>query len=396
MLQQNFLKCECGLVHRISVEKIEISPCAFSCVADFLKKKNYKKVLLFCESENELENQICENGIEVKSVVLSNLLATEFYAKNIKEEEGEVVVAFGREELISVAKYYAFMCQKQLVVCANNNFADFTFSSFAWLFDGVQFCFYKTVCPIAIFAETKEKANKFQTYYLSSKFLTMFDNEFAKLAYKEDACPRMQDFLKKTMSFYVSKSNKMQLDERNVWTLVRLGLAMTFFGETKYFFGGDKIVCDMLKNLRIDADFLELETIALKLAINSYACFIKNPQNYHVANLNLQIKHASRLLSVSQTEIIKRLAKNEILMPSEKTRTSFCNFQPYLKNYFDLTMFKIFKIHTTFCFSENVLSKNNLNGEMVQNAFSVCASFSKKPTLLSFIFAYGFMDKLFE
>ena len=65
MLQENFLKCECGLVHSVSVEKIEISLCAFSCVADFLKKKKYKKVLLFCESENELENQIRESGIDV-------------------------------------------------------------------------------------------------------------------------------------------------------------------------------------------------------------------------------------------------------------------------------------------------------------------------------------------
>lgn len=396
MLQENFLKCECGKKHFSETQKIEVSSCAFSFVADFLKEKNIKKILLFCENDCFFEKQICESGIVVKVVKIPNCIATEYLAKSLKEEDGEIVVAFGKEELVSVAKYYASMWQKQLVVCAIDNFADFTFSSFARLYDGVQFCFYKTVCPLAIFVQTSEKANKFQTFYLSTKFLLLFDNEFSRLVYKENDCERMKDFLKKTMCFYVSKNNKMQLAKRNAWTLVRLGMAMTFYGETRFFFGGDKVVCDMLQSMNIGADFLELETIAFKLAFNCYACFIKNSQTYHVANLNLQIKHASKLLGVPQTEIIKRLGKNEVLMPDEKTRTTFFNFQPYLKNYFDKMVSEIFKIQTTFCICENVLLKNDLCGEKVKNALSVCASFSKRPTLLSFIFAFGFMDKLFE
>lgn len=392
-------KCECGKQHFLSTEKIVVSDNAFSFMLDFICEKKYRSILFFDDekSENEVEfsNKMKISNIAFKIKTIENCFATEYLAKTIENDDSEIVVVFGKEELISVCKYYCALYEKQIIICPIGNFTDFTFSSFSRLYDGVCFCFYKTVSPLAIFVNVTEKANKFQTYYLSSKFIALFDNEFAKLVFKQETCPRLSDFFSKTMKDYILKNN-MSLSEKNVWTLIRLGQAMTFFDETKYFYGGDKLVLDVLQSLSKNGDFLELETIALKIIVSSYDCFLKNPHNYNVANLNLHIRHISELYKIPQTETIKRMGDSKILLPDEKTRNSFGNFQPYLRQFFQTTMSKVFKIQTTFCIVENVLKKNNFCGEKVKRAFSVSATFSKKPTLLGLIMAYGFMDKLFE
>lgn len=391
--------CECGKEHFLETDKIVVSSDAFSLMLDYVCDKHFKSVLFFdhekCTNEILFSNRMKQNNILFKIKTIENCYATEFLAKNLESDDCDVVVAFGSEELISVCKYYCALYEKQIIIYPTGNFADFTFSSFSRLYDGVCFCFYKTVSPFAIFVNIENRANKFQTYYLSSKFIAIFDNEFSKLVFKTETCPRLADFFSQTMKDYLLKNN-MSLSEKNAWALIRLGQAMTFFGETKYFFGGDKLVLDVLQSLSKNGDFLELETIALKLVISSYDCFLKNSQNYNVANLNLHIKRISQLYKIPQTETIKRMGENKILLPEEKTRNSFSNFQPYLRQFFQKNMLKAFKIQTTFSIVENVLKKNNFCGEKVKNAFSISATFSKKPTLLGFIMAYGFMDKLFE
>lgn len=390
--------CVCGKIHKLLTKEIFVGKNAIEKLLSFVKESGFEKILVFNEDKNQsdfLFSMFEENKIKAEIMTIENVKPTEFFAKNIEPKDVDVVVAVGREELISVAKYFAFSLGLDLIAFPKGNFVDWTFSSFSRLFDGVQFCFYGTTSPIAIFVEEENKANDYQTNYIASKFFTQFDKEFEKLVFRSEHCCRMQDFLNKTLKDYFWGNENQSLFLKNVWTLVRLGQAMTFFGETKYFFGGDKAICDMLQSLHC-GDFLELESLALKLAMNSYAVFLKNSQNYNVMNLNLQIKEASTLLKVSSTEVIRRLCDNKILMPNKEVCSRFCNFQPYLKKYFEKTISKMFKIQTSFCLSENVVLKNHLNGEKILHAFAVSASFGKVPTLLSMIEAYGFMDKLLE
>lgn len=390
--------CACGKIHWLSTKNIFVGKNAIEKLLSFVKECVFEKVFVLNEEINEREwlfSLFEKNQIQAEILTIENLKPTEFLAKSIEQKDADVVVAIGREELVSVAKYFAFSLGLDLIVFPKGNFVDWTFSSFSRLFDGVQFCFYGTVSPIGIFVEEESKPNDYQTNYVASKFLSQFDKEFEKLVFRSEHCQLMQNFMKQTLNDYFCKNSNQTLSSKNIWTLIRIGQAMTFFGETKYFFGGEKQICDMLQSLH-GGDFLELESLALKLAMNSYAVFLKKPQNYNVMNLNLQIKETSKLLKIPSTEVIKRLCDNKILMPSKDVCSRFSNFQPYLKNCFETTVSKMFKIQTSFCLSENVVLKNHLNGDKILHAFAVSALFGKVPTLLSLIESYGYMDKLFE
>lgn len=391
--------CVCGKKHSFSAEQVVVDKKAFDCMIDFVCKKKYAKVLLIDDEKGQKEiDFVCAmraNNIDVEVLTLKNCRATEFEAKNIDACGKDIIVAIGKERLISVAKYCACEFDLNIIAFPCDDFVDFTFSSFARLYDGVQFCFYKTVSPVAVFVEPSQKLNGYQIYYLSSKFLAFFDNEFARLIFKNDCCPKMAEFFKKTMNEYSSADNT-NIIEKTIWTLIRLGFAMTFFDQTKYFFGGDKLVCDCLQAFRIDGNFLELETIALKLIINTYGCFLRNSKTYSVTNLNKHMKLIGKLYKIPATEIIKRMGNNDILLPSKQTRNTFLNYQPYLKNLFDKMLARVFKIHTELYLTENITEKYNLNGTLIEQVFAVSANFSKKPTLLGFVQAYGFMDKLIE
>lgn len=401
-VEENFLEenytCVCGQSHCVYVEKIDVSETAFLSMKKFVLDKEYKKVLFLdnekCKEEVDFVAHMRLNNILVETQTIKNCTATEYFAKNFKTQDIDAVVVYGKEELISIAKYYAYAVEKDLIIFPVGNFADFTFSSFARLYDGVQFCFYKTVQPIAIFVKLDDKPNKYQTYYLSSKFIAWFDNEFARCVFKKECCPKLADFFQRTINSYVQDSNQMPISARNIWTLIRLGIAMTYFKQTKYFFGGDKLVCDFLQSKSICGDFLELESLALKLVVNAYGCFVKNSQCYNVANMNLHIKTLANELKISSTEVIKRLGNNQVLLPNEKIRASFFNYQPYLEHIFDKVLAKVFKIQSSLCMNENIALKNKLNGEKISRALALSANFGKEPTLLGFIHSFGFMDKL--
>lgn len=388
--------CSCGKVHENQTEFVFVGENADLRLVDFVKKKSFENVILFSDDKKkseELSVLFEKNQIKTQVMLISFCKPFEFFARKLESKDADVLVAVGSEELVSVAKYFSFSNQIDLIVFPEGNFTDWTFSSFARLHDGVQFCFYRTSSPLAIFVEEEKRPNNFQTYYVSSKFLVLFDKEFERLVFKKDNCENMQNFFKKTLKNYLTID--ASLSSKNVWTLIRLGMAMSFFGETKYFFGGDKLVCDILQSICL-GDFLELETIALKLAINSYATFLSCSRNQGVANLNFQIKKISELLKIPATEVIKRLGDNSILMPQKEIWMRFCSFQPYLKKHFDKMASKMFKIQTSFFLDENIVKKNNLNGEKILHAFGVSASFGKVPTLLGLIEACGYLDKLFE
>lgn len=395
-MKKNDKICECGKVHENQTEFIFVGENAFCHLIEFVKEKCFENVLLFCDDEKnrkECSEELKKNQIQFQVVFLENCKPFEFFARKLESKNADVVVAVGKEELVSVAKYFSFSNELELIVFPEKNFTDWTFSSFSRLHDGVQFCFFRTESPLAIFVEDVKKTNNFQTYYVSSKFLVLFDKEFERLVFKKENCENMRIFFKKTLKNYLESDAPLFL--KNVWTLIRLGMAMSFFGETKYFFGGDKLVCDMLQSFCF-GDFLELETIALKLSLNSYATFLSSSRNCGVLNLNFQIKEVSKLLKIPATDVIRRLGDNSILLPQKEIWTRFCSFQPYLNKYFEKMASKMFKIQTSFFLGENIVKKNNLNGEKILHAFGISANFGKVPTLLGLIEACGYMDKLFE
>ena len=397
----NIQLCECGKKHTLETEVVKVCDNAFDMLLEFLQSPKYSKILIIsnkaldCYSDKIFSLESQNKHIEI--VLIPSCKATIEMANTIVYHGEDLVVAIGGEELISVCKYYAFCENVPLVIFPIGNFTDFTFSSFSRMFDGAMFNFYFTKEPIAIFVSlSQNKLNNYQTYYISSKFIALFDNIVSECVYENHSCQRMIDFFYQTLNNYISNRNYSNINIRNIWTLIRLGQAMTFFGETKYFFGGDKPVCDLLQCKCAEGDFLELESVALKLVINSYACFLKNPLNKNVVDLNKHILITQRLLKIPSTEVIKRMCDSKLLSLQENVERNLNNFHPYLKRQFEKIMSKVFKIQTTFCLSENVLLKNKFTHEKVQNCFAIAPNFYSRPTLLHLIESYGFMDKLFE
>lgn len=397
-LLENNDRCECGKCHKVQTEVIEVSKNASDKLHNFICSRPFNSVLIMTDSENydavKKLSRISEKNVD--RLVIENCKALLYVAESISCKEADIVVAVGREELISVAKYYACSMEIPIIIYPLSNFADFTFSRFSRLYDGVEFNFYLANEPLAIFVSLSENPlNKYHTYYLSSKFIAEFDNEVRTLVFKEHICERFKDFFKATLSNYVDgKKIVSSLNEKNIWTLVRLGMGMSFFGETKRFFGADKAFCDLLQAKSIKADFLELETIALKLVINSYSMFLKNMPSKSDANLNRHINCLSRLLKISSAEVMRRMKDSQSLLLMSETEKDFVNFEPYFARMFNIKMSKIFKLHTSLSLSENILLKNNYTEPIVRECFATCQLFSKSQSLLSLVFGYGYMDKL--
>lgn len=385
--------------NQIITEKVEVSFNAFESLQDFLICKNYKNILIFESFEKkEKLDSLCKNldgkNIEILSFVEPFALVET--ASKLQYKNADVVVVIGSEELISIAKYYAFVYELQLVIFPLGNFADFTFSSFARLFDGIGFDFYKTIQPNAIFVSLEEnRLNKYQTYFISSKYIANFENLVSEYVYQKQKSDKIQKYFNNVLdNYFDNKKLNANLNERNIWTLIRIGIGMTFFKETKYFYGADKAVCDFLQAQSFKSDFLEMETIALKLIINAYSCFLKNPQKPNSFNLNKHINAISRVLKLPATEVLKKMADSELLSLSDIIERNFNNYQPYLKNQFEKIMAKVFKIQTSLCLNENIIATSGYNAFRIQRSFALSANFCNRSTLLHLIETYGFMDKL--
>jgi len=389
--------CECGKKHALSFHEVEVSTLALEKLIEQLKS-NYREIILLYDGHALEEIETIKSGlpnVSLNIIELPSVSATLYLAKKLEKKQGEIVVAVGSEELISVAKFYSCLIGKDLIIYPKHNFADFTFSSFCRLYDGVEFNFYNCQLPRAVYVCPRKVANKYQTYYISSKFLTMLDNIVASSVFSNNYCAKMVDFFCETANNYVSdKKVYSSLDEKNIWTLIRLGEAMTYFGETKYFFGADKAIVDLLQGARFGADYLEMESIALKLVINSYSCFLKSPIKSLESNLSLHAQKATKLFKVPVTEVIKRISSKSVYENPEEIIKRFNNYQPYLISSFEKLMGKVFKIHTMISMNENVLLKSKFNKETISLCFALAPDFAKRESLLSVMSLFGYMDKL--
>lgn len=395
-------ECVCGESHTLSTQKIVVSLNAFSDLINNLVESKYKNILIMSSLKDpyfvdELKVQLTKTDKQFSVISMPNCLANNFFAQKIEDKNQDVVVAMGNDQIISLAKYYAYSFECPLILFASGNFCDFTFSKYARLFDGVMFQFYVTNPPEEIYVSLKLNGyNEYQLQYIASKFFAMFDNKIKSVVYKKDDCPKMQEFLKKTLVNHMKNIDlpKEKLNEINIWTLIRLGQAMSYFNSSKNFFGADRAISEMLCGTRIGADYLEMNTISFKLLMNSYDCFLKKrPYNFSV-NLNRHIQGVSKFLKISSTTVLQRLVDSELLQIDKKKMKVFESYQPYLYAYFKKLAKHMIKVQTKLYLNENVLKKYNIKANLVEKAFALAVNFSEKHSLLHIIYGYGYLDRL--
>ena len=395
-------ECECGKVHRVETEDIKVGVFAINNLVDAIKNSKFTNILLLGLIKHEniisfLKRSVALEGKTITQVVLKEAKPTISEATNLEDMGQELVVAIGNEELISVAKYYAYSLNCELFIFPIGNFLDFTFSKYSRLYDGVEFSFYEAKEPSRIYVSLEENSyNIFQSYYISSKFISVFENVVREYVYERQVCQRLKDFLKNTLNEYlkVKPNNATDMNYKNIWTLIRLGQAMSFYGETKGFFGGDLAISNFLQAINPLQDFLKLNTISLKLIINSYSCFCSGEAKEDTVNLNRHIMSISKLLKITPTEVIKRLADSILLKPSDKIKKRFNNYFPYLKGVLEKCLKRVFMLQSGLNLTENILKEYGLNKHLSEQAYANCVCMHANPCLLSLIFSYGYLDKL--
>ncbi len=401
-LEEKTVHCECGECHTLSQCIVEVDSDAFIKMISYISSSGAQNITVFYGlCSDELLNRIKVDEVFKKKsfsfFILPDCVATVQLAKQLDIRRQDMIVAVGGENIISVAKYYAYCVDCPIMICPVGNFTDFTFSKFARLYDGMTYDFYESQTPCGIFVDTSlNKYNEYQTYYISSKFMAVFDNQIKDLIYKMQDCQRMNDFLSDTLKKYTKNFSEKLANKNitNIWTLIRFGQAMSFYNQTKYFLGGDKAICELLNAVRPSADFLKLETIALKLVINTYACFLKQPTCVGDFNINKSIKSLCTFLKMPASLVMKKLSASKILLPETDLVSMFSGYQPYLHGCFKNLVSQMFKIQTSLALKENVLQLYHYCSKDVERAFALSPCLYNKPTLLHILNSFGFMDKL--
>lgn len=393
-------ECECGSVHELNTADIVVSKDAFSELLKELKNNEIKDILILSSIEDlffieKIKTELHETNKNIQIVNLIKCTSSILLAEKIEHKGQSLVVALGSEELISVAKYYSYMYNSELIIFPVGNFVDYTFSKFARLFDGVEFAFYLTVEPVKIYVSTiLNTYNELQTHYISSKYLSYFDSIIAETTYRIKSCEKINEFFKKILSSYLYEKNKDLLNGKNIWALIRLGQAMSYFNQTKYFFGGELAISNLLQSQNVKADFLEINTISVKIVLNMYTCFFQDFPKRKNTNLNKQLLNLSMLIKVSSSELIKRMVGSEFILGEERIFNRFSNYYHYLKTVLNKSVIKIFRIHSHIVITDNFIKKYNFSAKRVEKTFALAHCLFFKPCCLHLFSAYGNMDIL--
>ncbi len=402
-MDKYFIDCECGETYYLSCENIVVSDDAFNKMTEKIVSSNYKSVLIFYSLNdvcllNMIEKELNIYNVNFSVINMPNCLAELDLIENLENKDQNLVVAIGSDEIISIAKYFSYCYENDLLIFPVGNFTDYTFSKYARIYDGFSFVFYETVAPKGIYVCCKTNGlNPLQTLYISSKILVLFEKEFNEHINKIIYCDKLKEYFYKTLNEYVDNSiNTLNLNLLNIWTLIRLGQGMTFFSQTKYFFGAEKALTDVLQSCSLSADFLELNSFSQRVVQNTYSCFFKNIPKEFEFNMNKHIEKLSVIYNVSSSEVIKRFVKSDFVILTKQKKQVFYNYYYHFRKNLKDKIEKCFLITANTNLNENYISKYNFNSEQIKNLLAVCVDTYSVQTPMHTILSFGYLDKLFE
>ncbi len=388
--------CECGTTHKLSTEEIYVGHSAAQKLLDAIRLCEHRKVLVFYtqNSKNILSFIQDSLGFEIKTYLMQSEFASTLEAESIEDFGCDLVVAIGEERVISLAKFYAYSFEAELYILPMKDFLDYTFSSFCRLFDNARFSFYSSCEPKKIFVLSENCDHELQTIYIASKFIALFDGEVAECVFKQNFCARMKKFFSEALGTFLAGKCLSFEDQitKNIWLLIRLGQGMSFFGQTKYFFGGDQAISEQLCMMK-KANYLEVETIALKLVVNAYSNFFASVPYQSSMNLNKHIDALSKLDKLSPTMVMNMLVDSQLLL-SPDIRKRFLNYYPYLKNQLKTALGKVFSIQAKVDIKENYLKKFSFSAFHIEKSFALAGDIHSSPCTLHLLLNFGYMDKL--
>lgn len=385
-------ECECGAKHEKSIEKVVICDDAHLLLQEKLQKID-KKILVICEKDNF---SLAQNLFKNCSFLCLDVEPSTDFAESIQPKDEELVVAFGNESLISVCKYFCLSFSLPLCAVIVGECLDFTFSTFARLYDGVQFSFYHT--PIIKEIYYPLSLNKYDCIYdnyIASKFIAYFDNVVGKLVYKQKPCEKLEKFFKNALLSYNFEPLMNEEDKlyKCISFLSKIGQGMAYFNQTKYFFGGERAVTEILAMFRKKASYLQLNYVSLKLLINCYSCFYSAFPFDGMGNITKQINELTKILNICPTEVMSRLAPSELLFENNIKQT-FSGYFPYLKGVLDKCLKKAFLITSGLNINIKLQKSLNLDAKTIEKSLALSSVLYSKPCSLHLMFVFGYLDKL--
>lgn len=385
-------ECECGKKHGTNAANIIINDNAHILLKEKLELIN-KKVLVVVEECNfELAKEIFKSA----SFLCLDIEPTTFFAESIEGKDEQLIVAFGGESLISVCKYYCSSLGLDLIAVVVGDCMDYTFSCFSRLYDGVEFCFYNTPSLKEIYYPISlNKYDNIYENYIASKYIAFFDNVVGKLIYKVNTCERLEKFFKNVLLSYNYNQRQSDADKLKnaVEFLSKLGQGMTYFEQTKYFFGGERAVTERLAIFNKRAPYKDLNYISLKLLINCYSCFFSSYPFDGNGNLSKQINMLSEIMKVSPSTILSRLAPSELVY-EDSVKQTFSGYYPYLKGVLNKCLKKIFLITSGLNINIMPNKKYNLTAKAIEKSLALSSVTYLKPCTLHLMFVFGYLDKL--
>ncbi|MBQ9790053.1 MAG: hypothetical protein IJW24_00475 [Clostridia bacterium] len=324
-MEQNYdgieISCECGCEHVLdpmcveqnTIEKFKENLCQSrtKSVRVFLNRKFMKNSIIM-----NVIDEIRELGVVVDEEVLFFDFAQEISASSIVFKGEEYVVVAGDFKDIDVIKYYCKSIGLDLCVIVVDDFLDFSFSKYSRLYDGITYCFYRTVAPkhVICFDELLNSNSLKIKKYLELKSLAYFENALAGYSEPNMICKKINSKLMKAIKF----SKAIKKVGNAFFLCVFLGRAMSFFGGTKNFFGAEMDVCGILE-VKTKKSFFECYLLSSELMLEVYATALKNNLKLLNFDLNTRIDNIKRVLKLSAICCLGFVKRQKTIQELQKT-----------------------------------------------------------------------------
>lgn len=304
--------CACGKRH-VSKDLV-VEENKYEKLLDFLFEKKFTRIRIFASKVTQTgslyKNFITELqaiGIEIIEKSINISFAEVIKAEDIEYVGEEYVIVFGDYKEVDVVKYYAKSIGLNMSVVLTGIFFDFTFSKYARLYDGISYCFYQTIAPdyVVFFDENiSEPERVYLKSYIGFKCIAYFENILQTKMNDKEMCLEINPKL-----LHVQKNlSKVQTARGVLFACVFLGRAMSFFGETKSFFGAEEKVASMLE-VRVRKPFLECYLIASELVIEVYKTALESELFVLGLDLNKRIDRIKRGLGLSAIKCMSFVKK---------------------------------------------------------------------------------------
>ncbi|MEG1581554.1 MAG: hypothetical protein RR334_00135 [Clostridia bacterium] len=251
----------CELVEKLESEMAELGICkVFNNLVETdyrsffnktINEKKYKNFFILSDLKTyenytevfELAQKSAEN-ITIK-LLASDIVPSIYNAEKIEVvEKFDAMIIIGNSSILEIGKYLASIYDNEFYIIPTNSFSTYNLTSFNFIFDGINFDFYKSNTAKAIlFDKELLKFNEINiknmiAIYLTNK-VSLYENKFLKMYAGNDVDKNILEYLTrqyKIIDEIISTNLTPESIMNFVSMFIKISLIMEHVGGTKLFF----------------------------------------------------------------------------------------------------------------------------------------------------------------